>query len=109
MRISDWSSDVCSSDLLDRLILITVEQDRAIVAAEDHQRIVRDAERAELVHQRADGPVELDDRVAARPHARCPDEARMRRARDMRLVHREIEEEGRVPARTYEKIGRAHV
>src|SRR3546814_8456613 len=38
---------------LDRLILITVEQDRAIVAAEDHQRIVRDAERAELGHRSA--------------------------------------------------------
>src|SRR3546814_17077478 len=61
---------------LDRLILITVEQDRAIVAAEDHQRIVRDAERAELVHQRAEGPVELDDRVAARPHGRSSEERR---------------------------------
>src|SRR3546814_18033696 len=44
MRISDWSSDVCSSDLQEAVLLaVGVETDH-VVAAEDRQQIILDAE-----------------------------------------------------------------
>ena len=44
-------------------------------------------------HDLAGRPVRLEDGVAARPEAAGADEARMRHARYVRVVEREVEEE----------------
>ena len=53
----------------------------------------------------ADGPVELRDRVAARPHRRRAGEARVRHARHVGVVRREEQEE-RLAAMLLDERGR---
>src|SRR3546814_16816415 len=51
MRISDWSSDVCSSDLADQVIverLVVLQIDGGVAALHPVQRRLRDVEMAVL-------------------------------------------------------------
>ena len=49
-----------AAEPLDRLVLVAVINDRPVVAGEDHQRVVGQAEAVERFQNLADGPVELD-------------------------------------------------
>src|SRR3546814_19531465 len=101
MRISDWSSDVCSSDLLDRRMIghrhqfdgaITERGDRPQSGVEILERIA--AERIDLKPDRlAARPEE-----AARPRHRGPREARSRRGDHTRSEERRV---GKEDVRTF--------
>ncbi len=54
------------ADLLDRSVLVAVVEHRAVVAAEDDERVFRQLQSIERLHQFADAPVEFNDRVAAK-------------------------------------------
>src|SRR3546814_15045014 len=63
MRISDWSSDVCSSDLLDALLRRFARL--AIDRADDDGAVIADVDRgAGLFGDRADGGATLADHFA---------------------------------------------
>src|SRR3546814_6382154 len=54
MRISDWSSDVCSSDL-DENLVIGAQSIAEAVAVDDHRRV------HEHVHMAPEAPLVVDD------------------------------------------------
>src|SRR3546814_3693177 len=94
MRISDWSSDVCSSDLAPvaglQLLGLVHEALRAEHALErhrlerheDHQRLLV-VELGDRGHDRVEGLAALGDR---RPHVEDPGPTRDRRGVDLRAV-----------------------
>src|SRR3546814_20435652 len=73
MRISDWSSDVCSSDLLDEASRLRAEaeallasyQAEANEAAEDSKKIVAHA-RAEAERLVAEAKIQAEEAIARR-------------------------------------------
>src|SRR3546814_4422186 len=64
MRISDWSSDVCSSDLLDGEFRARLEVERTAQAVHQIREIIRRQDRG-----RAAAPVQAVDRPAFSKHA----------------------------------------
>ena len=78
---------------LHRAVGVAVVDHRAVVAGEDHQRVVRQLESVERVEHLADAPVELCDRVAARAASARAGEPRVGHARDVDVVGGEVEEE----------------
>src|SRR3546814_7284030 len=67
MRISDWSSDVCSSDLLQQIVSsVSLQQSGLLVIAVAVNHAVRMTERAAGVHGIDRG---VDARILARRHA----------------------------------------
>ena len=81
------------TQFFDRIITIPIVDDRAVVAREQDQRIAGELQAVERREDLADGPIELCDGVATRPHGRRAHEARVRQARHVRIVQRKKEEE----------------
>src|SRR3546814_1320600 len=79
MRISDWSSDVCSSDLL---YVEAVAADRRVTTARDQARIASDALRAASVRVQAGraSPLEQQRADVARINADANVERQLRLA-----------------------------
>ena len=76
-----------------RPVLVAVVHHAAVVAAEEDQRVVGQAEPVEGGQDLADRPVELLDRVAAGAALAGPLEPRVRDAGDVDVVRVEVEEE----------------
>ena len=81
------------AELLDGEVLVAVVEHRAVVAGEDHQRVVGQLQAVERREQLADAPVELHDRVAAGPIVVLPTNRGVRHARHVDVVRGEVEEE----------------
>src|SRR3546814_1503299 len=80
MRISDWSSDVCSSDLLDMVAVGVVDIDLADTEIRHDRERIGDAPRLQLGNEigqsfGAEGEM-LDPRIAAGRGLRLLDEVR---------------------------------
>ena len=99
------------AELLDGVVAIAVVDDRAVVAGEDDQRVLGQPALVERLEHLADRPVELDDRVAPRAHPALAGEPRVRHARDVDVVGREVEEErpGLVPLDERDGLARERV
>ena len=87
-----WPGGLVISQQLNRLVLVAVVEHGAIVGADHHQRVFREAEAVEGFHQLADAPVELHDAIAARAEAALAGEALVGSARDVDVVGGEAEE-----------------
>ena len=72
---------------------IAVVEDRAVVAAEKHQRVLAQVEPVERLQELADAPVQLFDGVAAQAALALADERFVGRARHVDVVDREVEEQ----------------
>ena len=96
---SKGAGGLMAAELLCRVIAVAVVDDRAIVAREDDQRVRGETAFVEGREHLADGPVELDDRVAPGAHPALAGEPWVRHARDVDVVGGEVEEErpGLVP------------
>src|SRR3546814_3817903 len=64
MRISDWSSDVCSSDLLERLE--AGERVGAAAVGQDDRRIRREIGRRQRIDARAEEQIAAEERIGRR-------------------------------------------
>src|SRR3546814_10902416 len=112
MRISDWSSDVCSSDLLGTVDMLR-HHGQAVVAV---LRVVPEAEVAELVDLSQPQPFgegQLQPRLDALMPRLAGVDGRCRNVRpDRELQQLALQVgavEAKVPARDADEIGRAHV
>ena len=81
------------SHFFERLVLVTVVANRAVVRAKHNHSIVRELEPVECLDQFADAPVELNDHVAAIAEGGGATESFVRNARHVEVVRREKEEE----------------
>src|SRR3546814_4437073 len=108
MRISDWSSDVCFSDLADALVEREITADP--LDAGEHARPVADQRRA--LDRRAQLAVLDPVRLGARKHELARDDIDLpaaERAGEDTLLHPAHQLGGIVAAVPHEEIGRAHV
>ena len=80
------------ADAVHRVGAVVVE-DAAVVAGEDDERVVGQLQLVELGEHLANGPVELDDGVAADAALALAAELRVRHARDVDVVRGHFEEE----------------
>src|SRR3546814_15615764 len=107
MRISDWSSDVCSSDLVGRkpikLVLRPIFQ--ALGPVSEHRRAVRHDRYQEVRREGLDGvPLQPDDWIRAANSAK-PNDAIQERLRLQGLYLCRYLSKSQTPA--FRKIGRA--
>ena len=82
-----------SPKLFDRVVFVAVVDNRSVVARQNDQRIVGQAELIECFENLPGAPIEFRDRVAARAHLGCAAKTRMRHTRHVDIVRREIEKE----------------
>ncbi len=75
-----------ATELLNGVVLVAVVEDRPVVAAEDHERFLRDPQSLEGRRDLADAPVELHDAVAPRPEATGAGEPLVRHAGHVDVV-----------------------
>ena len=75
------------------LILITVIDDRPVVATENKDGIVRNAQAIERMHDFAYSPIELEDDITTSSQPTLTCKARMRYARHMNVLRTHIKEE----------------
>src|SRR3546814_12604352 len=85
MRISDWSSDVCSSDLLDVLVLATDirRAENALLKAgwewvksdpyDDHYYRAHMHELPPMIHKARDRMIDVHHTILPKPHRITPD------------------------------------
>ena len=81
------------SNPLVRLIHIPVVQDWAIVATEDHKRVLCEVKSIQSFQNFADRPIELDDDIAPWPHRRFADKAGMWNPGNVDVVGRKVQKE----------------
>jgi hypothetical protein len=80
-------------------ILVSIIQHRAVVRAEDHKRVIRQAVLIQGIHDFADGPIELQDGFATRSGAAFALETLVWYARHVIVMGREKQEEALVLGR----------
>ena len=85
------------AELFDCAVLVAVVQHRAVIRAEHDEGFLGQAETVERRHQLADGPVELQDGVAAKSQRGLALKPFVRHARDMDVVRGKEQEERPVP------------
>ena len=74
-------------------VVVTVVDDRAVVAAQNHQSVGGQIQSVERGQNLPDAPVEFHDHVPAHAAAALSDKTRVRHARHVRIVRGEIEKE----------------
>ena len=83
--------------LFERKVLVTVVHDRSVVGADDDQRTLGETEAVERLHQFADAPVELHDRVRPEAEPGHTLEPFVGHARHVKIVGGEKEKERVAP------------
>ncbi len=78
---------------LDRLIFISIIDHRPVVTRKNHERVLRQTEAIQRPENFPNGPVELQNGIAARAQAAAAGKARVRHARDVDVMSGEIQKE----------------